>query len=400
MSERGNFQLGQLSAADLVSALQDVAAEYAYHASASRLALEHFQHYVSSSDLPSLAIFLTSLTSAVEVLDYISLHQPLSAFISSIQHILSTWDSSDDYGPGQSMELFGSLQLSLWAMQRRYSLPYRIPSEVMALEALSAEHKELVSSWITALYGNEGIDDELLHSTHPRIMLGLACTVVHQSLQAMAAGIIDKDTLNGGLSYFTQDLLSFTIPGLIKCMRDNKVDEEIVKSLLTDSIPLAVLELVDGSATTSKKSTGVNPIPSVTEPANPAHPLQSLKAALDASQSSRLAIIDRILQSPDLLLSSLLLSMPVSGPPLLKDATRIYLPRLFQQAQQQTQMQMQGSLLPERLEQVADCLACALHRHGGHKEVEKQYAAAQKSAKRGCTGLRMLFWERVRQFSI
>lgn len=393
MSERGYFAPGQISPTDLVSALQDLVAEYAHHASASRTLLTHVEHYVASSDLPSLASLMASLVSSVEVLDYVLFHVSFSSLTAPVQRILDSWDSSEDYGSGQSMELFGSLQLSLWAMARRYSRAYSVPSEVHALESLSAEHRVLVSSWITALYGNEGIDDELLRSTHPRVMLGLACTVVHQSLQAMKAGVIDKETLNGGLSYFTQDLLSFTIPGLVRYLRNANADEEIVKALLTDSVPATVLEL----AQASEPAKDAKPATTPTSLAGPSNLLQSVQASLASGSTPPIAIVDRLLCSPDWLLSSLLLTLPISGrAPLLEDALSDYLPRLFRAQQPQAHGPM--SSLTEQMENIADALACALHRSGGKKVVEKAYAEAAAKASVQEPSLQSLFWERVRAF--
>lgn len=44
----------------------------------------------------------------------------------------------------------------------------------------------------------------------------MAPTICHQSLVACEAGVIDLDTLKEGLQYFLQDLLSFTLPGVIR----------------------------------------------------------------------------------------------------------------------------------------------------------------------------------------
>jgi mediator of RNA polymerase II transcription subunit 5 len=43
----------------------------------------------------------------------------------------------------------------------------------------------------------------------------VAPTICKQSLVACQAGVIDLDTLREGLSYFLQELLSFTLPGVV-----------------------------------------------------------------------------------------------------------------------------------------------------------------------------------------
>lgn len=52
-------------------------------------------------------------------------------------------------------------------------------------------------------------------NTNPRTLLRVAPTIVKQSLCACQAGVIDLDTLREGLSYFLQELLSFTLPGVV-----------------------------------------------------------------------------------------------------------------------------------------------------------------------------------------
>ena len=47
-------------------------------------------------------------------------------------------------------------------------------------------------------------------------MLRVAPTICHQSVVACEAGVIDFDTLKEGLQYFLQDLLSFTLPGVVR----------------------------------------------------------------------------------------------------------------------------------------------------------------------------------------
>lgn len=62
------------------------------------------------------------------------------------------------------------------------------------LAALPQDKRKLVASWISALFGNEGIDDDLIRSTHPYTLLSLASTIVEQSIMAQEAGIIDEES--------------------------------------------------------------------------------------------------------------------------------------------------------------------------------------------------------------
>ncbi|GAC97526.1 RNA polymerase II mediator complex subunit [Pseudozyma hubeiensis SY62] len=83
------------------------------------------------------------------------------------------------------------------------------------LTALSEEDRGLVSRWVHALFGNEGISDDLISASPPTTLLRLSPLLFSQSISACQHGIIDLETLRGGLSYFLQDLLSFALPGAL-----------------------------------------------------------------------------------------------------------------------------------------------------------------------------------------
>ncbi|PWN89161.1 Med5-domain-containing protein [Acaromyces ingoldii] len=92
----------------------------------------------------------------------------------------------------------------------------RSSSAVWSLSSLDASEQNLISRWVTALYDSDGISDELIRDSSPQFLLRMAPTLLSQSVHACISGVIDMDTLRGGLSYFLQDLLSFTLPGALR----------------------------------------------------------------------------------------------------------------------------------------------------------------------------------------
>lgn len=88
------------------------------------------------------------------------------------------------------------------------------------------------------------------------MLLRVAPTICQQSLVACQAGVIDLDTLKEGLQYFLQDLLSFTLPGVIRwlCTEVARTTAEgspramlldvLQMFVLSPSLPKGVLELV------------------------------------------------------------------------------------------------------------------------------------------------------------
>lgn len=53
-------------------------------------------------------------------------------------------------------------------------------------------------------------------ATNPRTLLRVAPTILKQSLVACQNGVVDLDSLKDALSYFLQELLSFTLPGVLQ----------------------------------------------------------------------------------------------------------------------------------------------------------------------------------------
>ena len=110
------------------------------------------------------------------------------------------------------MELFGGLLLAIQTLMRRHGLkavdlsPFSgyihslltnvtgSASVAAPLASLPADQRSLVASWISALYGNDGIGDELIRATSPRIFLRIAPTIVDQSCRALQSGLINLDS--------------------------------------------------------------------------------------------------------------------------------------------------------------------------------------------------------------
>lgn len=176
------------------------------------LLLQHLSKWTAASDLPVIHHFLTSLVKETpRIMDYVLLHLNNSTLLKPICQILDAWNSSDEYGAGQAMELYGGILLATKTFIHRHALQKTVSNfnfgtasalvasssvsgSAYPLQALSPEDRKLVSSWITALFGSEGIEDDLIRATAPRTMLLLAPTIVHQSVTAMENGIIDQES--------------------------------------------------------------------------------------------------------------------------------------------------------------------------------------------------------------
>ncbi|KAK4048834.1 hypothetical protein OIO90_005642 [Microbotryomycetes sp. JL221] len=186
----------------------------------------------SSLNLQQLALLIELLVREPAIVEAVFCHarpyEILSPFRESLDALDKTFDS---FGDGTPLEAFGKVLLCLQIILERHQLLDDVarhlgssssffskwmPSKaaVYPLEELSQASKAAVDDWIEGLFG-EGISDELMSSTKPQTLLYVAPTICKQALAACHAGVIDDDTLWNSLSFFLQDLLSFTLPGVL-----------------------------------------------------------------------------------------------------------------------------------------------------------------------------------------
>ena len=77
-----------------------------------------------------------------------------------------------------------------------------------------------VNGWIKALFGSDGIDDEIILATSPADFYRLVPGIIKQAILATAVGQLDAEALQGGLSYFAQPLLSWSLGGIVLWLAD------------------------------------------------------------------------------------------------------------------------------------------------------------------------------------
>ncbi|CAO1615045.1 unnamed protein product [Sympodiomycopsis kandeliae] len=77
---------------------------------------------------------------------------------------------------------------------------------------LDEKDKALTGRWIAELFDSDGLGDELIRDSPPCTLLRLAPILFSQSISAAEQGIVDLNMLKSGLSFFLQDLLSYTLP--------------------------------------------------------------------------------------------------------------------------------------------------------------------------------------------
>ncbi|GAA5931433.1 hypothetical protein JCM1841_001666 [Sporobolomyces salmonicolor] len=257
---------------ELKQALEEISTNYFGQPALVRAICDTIASHAQGADLPSLADLCDTLGEVPHALDIIFLHAAPRDVLPPIREVLDSFDTSqDDFGDNNAIERYGRLVLFVQIVVSRFSLLENLAhhlgsstsffarwlptsSAVYTLPSLDDEGRTAVAGWIGALFG-EGISDDLMHATNPRTLLRVAPTILKQSLVACQAGIVDLDSLKDALSYFLQELLSFTLPGVLRWLigeiartppspTQKAVVDTLQVIIFSDSLPNPVLELV------------------------------------------------------------------------------------------------------------------------------------------------------------
>ncbi|WVR09129.1 hypothetical protein IAU60_006191 [Kwoniella sp. DSM 27419] len=190
---------------------------------------ENLFNYIASQ--PAL---LTALTG------YIS---PGSLLETLVKHLIEAPvdESARNDDPQGSLTRFGEGVMLVEAMVAHFKLPMpRLLKEArraVAFPHLEPSEKDCMNGWVKAIFGSDGIEDQILLATPPQSLYKLSPTLILQAIAATAAGQIDLDTLHSGLSYFSQPLLSWCLGGVVGWLC-----QEIRRQGLLSALHLVVLQ--------------------------------------------------------------------------------------------------------------------------------------------------------------
>ncbi|WVQ81411.1 hypothetical protein IAT38_003535 [Cryptococcus sp. DSM 104549] len=137
-----------------------------------------------------------------------------------VEHLLGDLDESaraDD--PQGYLTRFGEGVVLVENFVKELELP--LPDllfnarQAVSYGLLPDELKECLNGWVKAIFGSDGIEDQILLATSPSSLCTLIPTLIQQAIAAVAVGQIDEDTLHSGLSYFAQPLLRWCLGGVV-----------------------------------------------------------------------------------------------------------------------------------------------------------------------------------------
>ncbi|KAG5342399.1 hypothetical protein C0989_002234 [Termitomyces sp. Mn162] len=221
------------------------------HSILSAVILRRFTTLASTYDVDALSHLCKVLYTYEVMLDIMTLHIKVSDLIFRALLFLDQYDCETVGDPQTALE--GELYTS---ENRTLSSTFlKSTDTAYANDSLSHEDTQAFSVWFKALFdsGSEGIEDSILRSTQPKVLLKISATLFLQAITFHMVQKIDKDTLTNGVSYFMGPLLNWTLVGIIKALireiiqsRHNITTRiEILQTLLlSPSCPRPVLQLV------------------------------------------------------------------------------------------------------------------------------------------------------------
>ncbi|QRV76224.1 mediator complex subunit Med5 [Ceratobasidium sp. AG-Ba] len=190
--------------------------------------------HMSSTTLEALAHLSRLLYTHSSVLDILSLRVPPSELVAAGLAFLEDFDYAGVGDPQSAMGQYGDVLLLVQLLIARYELrngmfkhgersldaSYLTSSwAVYNLVDLGDSERILVNDWVKAAFdsGSVGIDDTILRSTSPRVLLKLCATLFAEAIRKCAAEpeAAGKEILRNGASYFEGPLLSWTLRGVI-----------------------------------------------------------------------------------------------------------------------------------------------------------------------------------------
>ncbi|KAG2366610.1 mediator complex subunit Med5-domain-containing protein [Suillus spraguei] len=219
---------------DTLLLLEKIRQEPGSHHCFAAVVQKRFTSHSTSLDLEHLSHLTRTLYHHDFALDILSLHLKISYLICNALEIISEYDCETVGDPQTAVSHLGDIVLfaEMVLAKFRISSPIikdgkiyrtellRCTSRVYQLDELSPEHKSAFATWYKAIFdsNSEGIDDALLRTTKPQILLQISATLFSQAALARQENRLDNDTLQTGMSYFLGPLLRWTLVGVIHAM--------------------------------------------------------------------------------------------------------------------------------------------------------------------------------------
>ena len=181
------------------------------------------RHCQTKETLP-LKELCSSLVQRPDTFEVLALFSSPARLLAPLCALLDNWSWDDLHGESQPVyEEFGGILLFVLAYQKRFSLDASDIGAVAsnsftrrlldsdasdkALDQLDNIEMKNLGDWISALFTQEHLSDELTSSCSPQQFYLLVPTLFSQSLCACGAAKLSMDTLKSGLEYLLEPFL-------------------------------------------------------------------------------------------------------------------------------------------------------------------------------------------------
>lgn len=207
--------------------------------------LQVVHEWINSQMSRCLRRLCQALALKTNSLDMLLLHiQPIQLLVPLVRYLDNWKEDEDEINFQDTYTDFGSIFLLVMLIYRRYELGLvdlgfspdndhnsnkfsfiynaaknlqRAASwQIISIEDLSTDERDLLGGWITGLFDADGISDELMKSCTAKDLIKLAPLVFHQAINACTRNVIDFDALRGGLEYFVQPFMLSALVGAFR----------------------------------------------------------------------------------------------------------------------------------------------------------------------------------------
>ncbi|KAF5355994.1 hypothetical protein D9756_003825 [Leucocoprinus leucothites] len=191
--------------------------------------LKRFTQFATSLDTDDLSHLCKILYTSDYALDILALHVKLTEVVFRGLKFLEEFDCGAVGDPQTAVSHLGDVVLlvqyviirfrlnssHISMMDQSISASYLFSStNVQDPGTLSLDEASSFTAWFKALFdsNSEGIEDTIIRSTPPKLLLRLSTSLIAQALRTK----LDSDVLNNGVSYFTSSLLNWTLFNVIR----------------------------------------------------------------------------------------------------------------------------------------------------------------------------------------
>ncbi|KAG8696813.1 mediator complex subunit, partial [Ceratobasidium sp. 394] len=200
----------------------------------SYISLSGSTQHMSPATLEAVAHLSRLLYTHPTVLDALSLRVAPTELVAAGLAFLEDLEYAGVGDPQSALGQYGDVLLLLQLLIARYELRNGIFKHgerlldasyltsswaVYNLVDLPDSERMLVNDWVKAAFDSNsfGIDDNILRSTNPRVLLKLCATLFAEAIRKCAAEpeATGKEILRNGVSYFEGPLLNWTLRGVI-----------------------------------------------------------------------------------------------------------------------------------------------------------------------------------------